>query len=76
MEIDNITTYRYALGRSINSISTIICASDNIDFLLEQFEEFKFTTQQLTTIQHIEYYVYDYDKNCYVEYYDNKSDQS
>lgn len=74
----DVLLYNYAVEVIIDGITKFYCCTDNIDNAKEVFDDKIKNFNDLGRFMknHIIVKLYDFDKDCNIEYYDNREERS
>lgn len=73
MEFDELEILRYEVVKIVNEYRNTIMVTDNIDVALSSFNNIVDSINN-NTKNHIVVFIYDYDKNTNIKYYDSEFD--
>lgn len=74
MEFDGLEMYRYEVGTIINNNRNTIICTDYLSIANEYYEKTVKKYSSDNNLNHSIVFLYDYDKNTNINYYDNEVD--
>ena len=75
-EDDSFDMFRYEVGIIINDNRDTICATDDLEIANNFYEDAIKTYSPTNSNNHAIIFLYDYNKNTNINYYDNESECS